>query len=109
MRWIAKNANPIVQPPDYVEPTKKRKKEQWLKNWSSTPPPDWVCKFCGWQNFGRNKTCNFNNKNNQNCPGVRPPREEWPDVQNVKASEISEEDELAQKALSRQWQARQAR
>lgn len=104
MKFICKNERPMVRPPQLSE-SKRKKKEQWLKNWSATPPPDWVCKFCGWQNFGRNKTCNFNDKNNQNCPGQRPPREEWPDVQNVKASEIPQEDELAQKALTQKWQA----
>jgi len=105
MTFLAGNPNPIVAPPE-LTPSKKRKKEQWLRNWSSTPPPDWVCQICGWKNFGRNKTCNFNNKNNQNCPGVRPPREEWPDTTNLRASDVAEDDGLAQKALNRQSQAR---
>eukprot|EP00931_Biecheleriopsis_adriatica_P009221 TRINITY_DN110300_c0_g1_i1.p1 TRINITY_DN110300_c0_g1~~TRINITY_DN110300_c0_g1_i1.p1 ORF type:complete len:503 (+),score=130.47 TRINITY_DN110300_c0_g1_i1:37-1509(+) len=50
---------------------KQAKKAQWLANWRKGPPPDWNCKSCGYQNFGRNKVC-------KNCPEKRPPREEWP-------------------------------
>jgi len=104
MRFVAKAEKPKIEKP-YLSESKRKKKEQWLRNWSATPPPDWVCKFCGWQNFGRNKTCNFNDKNNQNCPGLRPPREEWPDVQDRMADELGEDDQQAKKAL---WQKKQA-
>jgi len=102
MKYVAKHEK---KPIPGLSASKKRKKEQWLKNWSSTPPPDWVCSYCGWKNFGRNKTCNFNNKNNQNCPGVRPAREEWPDTQHVKASEADRSDEFVQRALHNKRQA----
>mmetsp|Transcript_4387 Transcript_4387/g.8859 ORF Transcript_4387/g.8859 Transcript_4387/m.8859 type:complete len:249 (+) Transcript_4387:3-749(+) len=100
MEYFSKNDNPIVPPPILTE-RKRQKKEQWLKNWSLTPPPDWDCQFCGWNNFGRNKTCN--NRNAPNCAGMRPPREEWPStIQNVPASLVGEDDLQARKALSQQ-------
>jgi len=104
MVFISKSERPSIRGP-HLSDSKKKKKEQWLKNWSATPPPDWVCKHCGWQNFGRNKKCSFNDRNNQNCPGERPPREEWPDTQNIKASEAAPEDASAQKALDQRRQA----
>lgn len=104
MTFISKPDRPLIYAPELSD-NKRRKKEQWLKNWSTTPPPDWVCKHCGWQNFGRNKTCTFNNKNNQNCPGTRPPREEWPDTVHIKASEVDDQDAPALKALHARWQA----
>mmetsp|Transcript_72505 Transcript_72505/g.219502 ORF Transcript_72505/g.219502 Transcript_72505/m.219502 type:complete len:348 (+) Transcript_72505:79-1122(+) len=105
MRFLQKNDNPIVHPP-IISEKKRQKKEQWLKNWSVTPPPDWDCSYCGWNNFGRNKTCN--NRNAPGCPGMRPPREEWPSVQNLPASEVAEDDAAAQKALNQQTVGAQA-
>lgn len=105
MRFLQKNDKPVVHPPMLSE-KKRMKKEQWLKNWSATPPPDWDCSYCGWNNFGRNKTCN--NRNSPNCPGQRPPREEWPSVQNVPASLVADDDHQAQKALTQQTFGAQA-
>jgi len=80
--------------------SKREKKERWLRNWSDAPPPDWDCKFCGWGNFGRNKTCN--NRNQPDCPGTRPPREEWAGVKDVKASNLQANDSRAHAALGKQ-------
>merc|ERR1712048_1321894 len=101
MKFLAKNESPVIRAPIMSE-RKRAKKDQWLKNWSATPPPDWTCPYCNWGNFGRNKTCN--NRNAPNCPGLRPPREEWPDVENIPASQIGFDDTQARRALDQQAQ-----
>lgn len=107
MKFLEKGlATTNKQKEAYQYEQKMGKKDQWLKNWSAAPPPDWECKFCAWKNFGRNKTCN--NRNAPNCPGTRPPREEWADVSDVKASELKETDTQAIRALQKQKEGAQA-
>jgi len=107
MKFLEKGVSSINKERESYQREKTQgKKEQWLKNWSASPPPDWECKFCGWKNFGRNKTCN--NRNAPNCPGTRPPREEWADVSDVKASDLTAQDTQALRALQKQKDGAQA-
>jgi len=58
--------------PRHLSDRKRQKKEEWKAAWRKAPPPDWDCKSCGFNNFGRNKLC-------KKCGlGERPLREEWP-------------------------------
>lgn len=72
MVFLGQGRRPYLGPKRLSE-KKQAKREQWKRNWRKGHPPDWECKKCSFNNFGRNKIC-------RKCEiGTRPPREEWPE------------------------------
>jgi len=72
MRYLAPREKPVYAPTKHMSESKMLKRQKWKENWRKGPPPDWVCKNCGFKNFGRNRSCI------KCADGLRPPREEWP-------------------------------
>eukprot|EP00930_Biecheleria_cincta_P042287 TRINITY_DN29097_c0_g1_i1.p1 TRINITY_DN29097_c0_g1~~TRINITY_DN29097_c0_g1_i1.p1 ORF type:complete len:532 (+),score=125.14 TRINITY_DN29097_c0_g1_i1:68-1597(+) len=74
MRFLRKSEKEDPHEPERrLSESKMARKSKWLMNWRKGHPPDWVCKLCAYNNFGRNRVCK-----GKDCDQQRPPREEWP-------------------------------